>query len=60
MYCKNELFSSAIDFSDSKASWQVFSDPLTKGIKEEKEHLIQIIKCSALVMKDPQIENILE
>lgn len=60
MYCNNEVFTQAIDFSESQAGWKMFSDTLIKGTEAEKEHLIETIKCATTIMKDPQIENLLE
>jgi len=58
MYCKNEIFTSAIDFSSEPPGWHNF-DVVISGSKAEQDDLKNKIHCSAYLSKDKQIRNVL-
>jgi len=59
MYCKNEVFNTAVDFTKSTVNWSMFSEPIFGVSVEDRERFIKNIRCSSILMKDAQIENLL-
>jgi hypothetical protein len=51
MYCENETFASAIDFSGVPPGWHNFG-VILNGKKEEMDNLVKKINCGAYLSKD--------
>ena len=60
MYCKEEVFTDAIDFIEKRVGWHQLAEPITGGSQEDFDKLVEYVKCSALLGRDRQIENLLE
>ena len=59
MYCKNEIFSHSLTFSEQRGGWNNIADVIYGGSVEEMGKLRQMIMCSNILEKDRQVENIL-
>ena len=51
MYCKNEIFAAALDYSDVPAGWHNFS-VIINGKKDDMDNLVSKINCAAYLSRD--------
>ena len=59
MYCKKEIFNYSVDLTGSKATWMTLGDEIFSMDQDKKKRFLEIIRCSAYLSKDRQIENFL-
>ena len=59
MYCKREIFDYSVDFTETRATWRPLSEQIFSMDQDKKQRFLEIIRCSAYLSKDRQIDNFL-
>ena len=59
MYCKDVVFTDAMEFSGAQAGWHMIAEPITGSSNEDFQRLLNFVRCRAVLAEDRQVDNIL-
>lgn len=59
MYCKDTLFTDAIDFGGSSPGWLTIAEPILVGSKPDFARLLDFVRGRTILAQDRQVDNII-